>query len=63
MLLNRVLAGNAVRLTAADPTLVRPPAGYDSVRGVPGAGLHYDGKSSELELLIELRCEILKIST
>lgn len=54
MLLTRVLAGNAKKLTVADPSLTSPPPGFDSVcitprlvppshfliqiRGVPGGG-------------------------
>ncbi|KAG8990019.1 hypothetical protein FRB90_001968 [Tulasnella sp. 427] len=42
MLMCRVLAGKAKKLTQADHNLIAAPAGYDSVRGVPGGGLNYD---------------------
>ncbi|KAG8941160.1 hypothetical protein FRC04_004684 [Tulasnella sp. 424] len=42
MLMCRVLAGRAKKLTSADHNLVTAPTGYDSVRGVPGGGLNYD---------------------
>jgi len=42
MLLNRVVMGSMVKLTANDESLTSPPAGYDSVVGEPGGDLNYD---------------------
>ncbi|KAH9177723.1 hypothetical protein EDB89DRAFT_1934123 [Lactarius sanguifluus] len=42
MLLNDVVMGKGIKLTATDESLTKPPAGYDSVIGEPGGDLNYD---------------------
>jgi len=42
MLLNYVVMGKAIKMTANQPNLKEPPTGYDSVVGEPGGDLNYD---------------------
>ncbi|EIM84805.1 ADP-ribosylation [Stereum hirsutum FP-91666 SS1] len=42
MLLNAVILGRSKELTENSPDLKQPPAGYQSVTGVPGHDLNYD---------------------
>lgn len=42
MLLNDVVMGKTIKLTADNPNLKEPPQGYDSVVGEPGGSLNYD---------------------
>ncbi|KAG9041639.1 hypothetical protein FS837_011945 [Tulasnella sp. UAMH 9824] len=42
MLMSCVLAGKVEKLTQAEHNLLAAPAGYDSVRDVPGGGLNDD---------------------
>ncbi|KAI0794920.1 hypothetical protein C8Q75DRAFT_748043 [Abortiporus biennis] len=42
ILLNDVVVGKTKKLTVSDPSLIEPPAGFDSVTGEPGGDLNYD---------------------
>lgn len=42
LLLNEVVMGNPARLTYNSDRLTEPPAGYDSVQGIPVGHLNYD---------------------
>ncbi|KZT66593.1 hypothetical protein DAEQUDRAFT_674722, partial [Daedalea quercina L-15889] len=52
MLLNDVVMGQPIKLSANNSALTEPPAGYDSVVGEPGGDLNYDEAVGEHPLVM-----------